>query len=271
MSAVPSGAFTVPVSSPPHVVDLTMNATALPVGNYNGEITILHNATNQASPIVWPITLAVAYGWTPVGTNVTATVSDDINVTFGEVTASGTTTVDVGTVGPPPPDGFAIIPLAQPTYFDIQTTAVYDPPVTVCLEYDPAWLYGPESDLTLWHWDTGLAAWVDVTTSLDMVNNIICGEVNSLSPFALMQPAAACSCPCHGDPQCDGIPNIQDVVQTVNVAFRGSAPVFDPQCPKERTDVNCDDVTTVQDVVKVVNVAFRGANPATEFCDPCAP
>ena len=81
----------------------------------------------------------------------------------------------------------------------------------------------------------------------------------------------ACSCPCHGDPQCDGVHNVQDVVQTVNVAFRGYAPVFDPQCPKQRTDVNCDGVSTVQDVVKVVNVAFRGGNPLTEFCDPCAP
>ncbi|MEW5702803.1 MAG: hypothetical protein AB1792_11330 [Candidatus Zixiibacteriota bacterium] len=81
--------------------------------------------------------------------------------------------------------------------------------------------------------------------------------------------ADGCSCPCHGDPQCDGIPNVQDVVQTVNVAFRGAAPVFDPNCPKERTDVNCDGVSTVQDVVKVVNVAFRGASKATEFCDPC--
>ncbi|MEW5702074.1 MAG: SBBP repeat-containing protein [Candidatus Zixiibacteriota bacterium] len=80
-----------------------------------------------------------------------------------------------------------------------------------------------------------------------------------------------CFCPCHGDPQCDSVANVQDVVQTVNVAFRGSAPAFDPNCPRERTDVNCDGFSTVQDVVKVVNVAFRGANPTTEFCDPCAP
>ncbi|MEW5702166.1 MAG: thrombospondin type 3 repeat-containing protein [Candidatus Zixiibacteriota bacterium] len=80
-----------------------------------------------------------------------------------------------------------------------------------------------------------------------------------------------CSCPCHGDPQCDGIANVQDVVQTVNVAFRGAPAVFDPNCPRERTDANCDGFSTVQDVVKAVNVAFRGASPATEFCDPCAP
>jgi len=83
--------------------------------------------------------------------------------------------------------------------------------------------------------------------------------------------ACECACPCHGDPQCDGVRNVQDVVQTVNVAFRGAAPVFDPNCPRERTDVNCDGFSTVQDVVKMVNVAFRGANPATEFCHPCTP
>ncbi|MEW5702102.1 MAG: VCBS repeat-containing protein [Candidatus Zixiibacteriota bacterium] len=80
-----------------------------------------------------------------------------------------------------------------------------------------------------------------------------------------------CQCPCHGDPQCDGVPNVQDVVKTVDVAFRGAAPIFDPLCPREQTDVNCDGVSTVQDVVKMVNVAFRGASKATEYCDPCAP
>jgi serine protease len=93
-----------------------------------------------------------------------------------------------------------------------------------------------------------------------------------IGPRPDLQSAIAnlCSCPCHGDPQCDGVQcTLQDVVQTVNVAFRGGAPVFDPQCPHENTDVNCDNATSVQDVVKVVNVAFRGGNLATEFCNPC--
>ncbi|MEW5702234.1 MAG: hypothetical protein AB1792_08400 [Candidatus Zixiibacteriota bacterium] len=80
-----------------------------------------------------------------------------------------------------------------------------------------------------------------------------------------------CSCPCQGDPLCDSITNVQYVVLTVNVGFRGVAPVFDPECPRERTDVNCDGVTTVIDVVKMVEVAFRGADPAVEFCHPCEP
>jgi len=81
--------------------------------------------------------------------------------------------------------------------------------------------------------------------------------------------APPCDCPCHGDPQCDSMANLQDVVQTVNVAFRGATAVTDPLCPREHTDVSCDGVTTVIDVVKMVNVAFRAANRAAEFCAPC--
>lgn len=81
-----------------------------------------------------------------------------------------------------------------------------------------------------------------------------------------------CACDCHADPVCDGVrSNVQDVVVTIGVAFRGAAPIPDPNgaCPYDATDMNCDTFTSVVDVVKVVNVAFRGANPATEFCNPC--
>jgi photosystem II stability/assembly factor-like uncharacterized protein len=84
-----------------------------------------------------------------------------------------------------------------------------------------------------------------------------------------------CACQCHGDPapvgSCDGATDILDVVQTINVAFRGAAAVPDPNvaCPFETTDVDCDHSTGVLDVVRMINVAFRGANRATEFCVPC--
>ncbi|MEW5702777.1 MAG: M28 family peptidase [Candidatus Zixiibacteriota bacterium] len=80
-----------------------------------------------------------------------------------------------------------------------------------------------------------------------------------------------CICACHGDPVCDATTNLQDVVSTIDVAFRGAPPASDPHCPNHATDVNCDGVSTVVDVVKTVNVAFRGADKATEFCDPCGP
>lgn len=79
-----------------------------------------------------------------------------------------------------------------------------------------------------------------------------------------------CDCACHADPICDGMTNILDVVQAVNVAFRGHPPTYDADCPAAREDVDCDGVVSVIDVVKFVNVGIRGFDPMTQFCDPCA-
>lgn len=79
----------------------------------------------------------------------------------------------------------------------------------------------------------------------------------------------ACVCTCHADPACDGSMDVLDVVGVVNVAFRGTADVVDPQCPHVgRADMNCDCVIDVLDVVAVVNRAFRG--DASPICNMCA-
>jgi hypothetical protein len=82
-----------------------------------------------------------------------------------------------------------------------------------------------------------------------------------------------CACDCHADPGgfCDGVTDILDVAQAVNVAFRNAAALLDPNpnCPYQTTDANCSNSTDVVDVVKFVNVAFRNFSPATEFCNPC--
>lgn len=79
-----------------------------------------------------------------------------------------------------------------------------------------------------------------------------------------------CDCPCKYDPMCDGVTsNVQDIVGTINVAFRGTPPVIDPICPNERTDVDASGTTNVQDVVRVINVAFRGQTVAANYVDPC--
>jgi hypothetical protein len=81
-----------------------------------------------------------------------------------------------------------------------------------------------------------------------------------------------CCCPCWADPQCDGVRSeVLDVVQTVNVAFRGFSAVTDPGCPNQRSDVDASGFTDVLDVVKVVNVAFRGFSVASQYVDPCSP
>lgn len=90
--------------------------------------------------------------------------------------------------------------------------------------------------------------------------------------YGAIAGTGTCACDCHADPVCDGvISNVQDVVGTIGVAFRGASAIPDPNgaCPFETTDMNCDGFTSVVDVVKVVNVAFRGANASTEYCDPC--
>lgn len=101
-----------------------------------------------------------------------------------------------------------------------------------------------------------------IVTESDEGNNC-CQQVIVVSP---------CGCNCHCDPaQCDGKQDVLDVLQTMNVAFRGTAPIIDPNfgCPHEATDVDCSNATDVLDVTRMINVAFRGGNTATEFCVPC--
>lgn len=95
---------------------------------------------------------------------------------------------------------------------------------------------------------------------------------NSMSIVWSFTTVVPCACDCHADPVCDSVKSdVIDVINTINVAFRGSSPSADPNvaCPRLPTDFNCSNSTDVIDVVKVINVAFRGANVATEYCVPC--
>lgn len=97
----------------------------------------------------------------------------------------------------------------------------------------------------------------------------------SFAGSASLCEAVSCNCPCKYDPAptptCDGFTDVLDVVGAVNIAFRGTAAITDPQCPFARSDVQADGVTDVLDVVRIVNVAFRGQTVAANFVDPCAP
>ncbi len=91
-----------------------------------------------------------------------------------------------------------------------------------------------------------------------------------VSPGAFAVIGPPCDCTCHGDPFCDGSPNVQDVISTIAVAFRGNAPTIDPLCVHSgRTDVNCSATTDVLDVVLMIGAAFRGEDPQVTFCGPC--
>ena len=111
-------------------------------------------------------------------------------ITFSQVTGGGTTTVTTSPNGSPPPTGLKLG--TPPTYYEISTTATVTGPITICINYSGI-SFGNEQNLKLMHQEDtngdGVAdSWVNRTTSLDTVNNVICATVTSLSPFAVFEP-----------------------------------------------------------------------------------
>jgi hypothetical protein len=125
---------------------------------------------------------------TPSGTNVVVEPVDamsgqtPVTLTFSDVTQSGVTTLTVGASGPPPVPDFKLG--NPPTYFNLSTTAVYSGLIQICIDYSGI-RFGSTNSLRLMHFES--PSWLDVTTSLDTVNQIICGITNSLSPFAVVE------------------------------------------------------------------------------------
>lgn len=74
--------------------------------------------------------------------------------------------------------------------FGLATTATFAGAIEVCVTYDED-AYVDEDALRLNHHDGD--AWVDITTSHDLVANRICGSTTSLSPFAIFERSFAFS------------------------------------------------------------------------------
>jgi hypothetical protein len=66
-------------------------------------------------------------------------------------------------------------------FFDISTTATFSGQASVCVSYAGVTFSGGVP--TLFHFQNN--NWVDVTTSVDGVNQVVCGGVTSFSPFAV--------------------------------------------------------------------------------------
>jgi hypothetical protein len=79
--------------------------------------------------------------------------------------------------------------LSSETHFEIETTATFTDTVTLCITYADAGRDGGDDSIEdtykLFHYDESQVQWVDITTSLDTVNNVICGKTTSFSPFAV--------------------------------------------------------------------------------------
>jgi hypothetical protein len=131
-------------------------------------------------------------GNTPNGSNIIVHPVDSttgspapITLQFSLVTVGGTTGVTSSDYnpGPPLPSRFK---LGNPaTYYNITTTAQFTPPVTVCIQYPDTAYQVNEADLKLLHFNG--TVWEDITSSLNIQTNTVCGISGSLSPFVVAE------------------------------------------------------------------------------------
>ena len=128
---------------------------------------------------------------TPTGNDVvvqpvdSASGESPVTLTFFEVTEGGETTLNISPTGAPPPSGFKLG--SPPRYYEIETTATYTGSISICIDYSGIEFGGKEENLKLFHRTDG-GHWEQVSTTIDTNNNIICGDVLSLSAFAIFEP-----------------------------------------------------------------------------------
>ena len=108
----------------------------------------------------------------------------EISMAFDNVTAGGETTVTMTEDGPPPPAGFELVGFGEgSTYLELDTTAEFDGEVEVCIDYSGFTLSVAPENLRITHFED--PDWVDITSSNDTVNGILCGLTSSFSPFSI--------------------------------------------------------------------------------------
>jgi len=179
--------------------DMEHNLNGIIIGSVDGSMDFfeglidevaIYNCALDADEIRDIFLASAGEGYTPLGSNVVVqpvdpeTGAQPVTMTFNQVTEAGMTSLTTSSSNPTlPPTGFEL----AGTYYEITTTADYSPPVTVCIQYDDTGMTLAQEDaLRLYHYEGG--AWVNVTDlPVDTVNNIICGTVTSLSPFAIFQ------------------------------------------------------------------------------------
>lgn len=128
---------------------------------------------------------------TAVGAGVVVQPGENVTVTFDSISIAGTTGAIVLSEGPTPPQGYAIVPAADPIFYELFTSAGYLGQVVICLQYDDEQIEGDENDILLLHFEDG--TWTDITTLRDSIGNTVCGETTSFSVFALAEPIGCCT------------------------------------------------------------------------------
>ena len=166
----------------------------MPVGSYTAAVS---SSTGPLGTFDFSITAGqsteVDALTTAVGSNVATAAAGGIaqvggiTLRFSSVTTAGTTTVVSSGVGPAASNGLAIVGISgQPHYWAATTSAVFSGAVSVCIHYDPSDVVGTQSNVKL---VDAAAGFVDLTSSVDTINHVVCGSATSLSTFAVAEPA----------------------------------------------------------------------------------
>ena len=159
--------------------------TPVAVGSVITTTATVDNNTSEYSACVTVVNTPPGLGIVIIPVDVT-TGTTPVQMLFGNVSSAGTTSLVTGPSGPPIPGQFSI---TDPSlFYNLTTTAAFSGAVAVCVNYNEANLQGAESAVRLLHYDTTALPpqWVDITTSLDVNTNTVCGSSTSLSPFAVV-------------------------------------------------------------------------------------
>ena len=154
-------------------------------GSGNGSFSGSANPTSVTmnGPITQTAAFTQSVIQTPAGQNVSVMLNG-VTVIFASVTGAGTTTITPIS----PPNGAGQLPnsyllTGNSKAFDISTTAVVQPPLTVCFNVQSVTDETIFSQLRILHHENGRL--VERTASYDFTTKMVCASVNSLSPFVL--------------------------------------------------------------------------------------
>jgi hypothetical protein len=114
---------------------------------------------------------------TPAGTNVAVAPTQNVNITFANVTAEGFTTLSSAQ---PATTQFVSVVCDQ-----ITTNATYTGNITLQFVYNPGLSLQDQQAMKIWLWNDSSNCWVDVTTSVNTSSNVVYGVSPHLSMFGV--------------------------------------------------------------------------------------
>lgn len=185
------------------------------------------------------------------GINSAVFPSNDLGLIFQNVITAGSTTTRATSVQP---QGHPITGSRVGEFFDVKTSASYSGMITIRIQfYDPLLpnltresMY--KSSLRLMHWDNSTLTWIDITTGIDAVSDVIYGQTDHLSIFGVTSIFGIT-----GDTNVDGTVNVLDLIAIANhlghVEGDGHEPNSSDWYKCMNTDVNSDGQHNILDLI----------------------